>query len=493
MMNRYRVKSPAGILGIVLALIICYRPAFSENNRLQGLHPKIEMTLADCVFLAVRHNRGIKSAYLDRVVQKYDLKVAEDEFNPDLFINPSVNRSSIGDRAGNRSITEQAGLSATVRQKIPTGADFAFTWSNTGQWNDEDAFSSSWDLSVKQPLLRGAGTQVNTVSLKTARINERINILSLKSTVMDTVTSAILAYRRFFQAQKQLDIAKNSLERAKRLLEVNKELIDAGRMARVEIVQTQADVANREVTLIQTQNALDNARLALLQVLDIDKHTQVVPVEKTQIKQMDLHLQRFQDLAFKKRPDYLNSLLALEKSEFNLVVAKNNKLWDLSLDGQYGIPGTGENNIEEAAKRAFTADRSNWAVGLFMNIPIGDLTREQGVISAKTRLKQQKLSIEELKDNIEIEIQDAVRDIEMKLRQVTLARQARKLSEQKLDIEKEKLKVGRSTNFQLVTFQNDLVSAQSNELNAVIDYLNALTNLDKTLGTTLETWKIELK
>ena len=145
----------------MLALLICYRPAFCANKGRQASHIKKEMTLADCVFLAVRHNRGIKSAYLDRVVQKYNLKVAEDEFNPDLFINPLVNRSSIGDHQGNRSITEQAGLSATVKQKIPTGADFTFTWSNSSQWNDEDAFNSSWDFKVKQPLLKGGGTAVN--------------------------------------------------------------------------------------------------------------------------------------------------------------------------------------------------------------------------------------------------------------------------------------------------------------------------------------------
>lgn len=79
-----------------------------------------------------------------------------------------------------------------------------------------------------------------------------------------------------------------------------------------------------------------------------------------------------------------------------------------------------------------------------------------------------------------------------KLRQVELARQARELSERKLTIEKEKLLDGRSSNFQLVTFQNDLVSAQNNELNATIAYLNALASLDKTLETTLETWKIEI-
>ncbi|MEI6208598.1 MAG: hypothetical protein WCP20_17620 [Desulfuromonadales bacterium] len=34
------------------------------------------MTLADCIATALRENRTIKNAYLDRIVQKYDLRIA---------------------------------------------------------------------------------------------------------------------------------------------------------------------------------------------------------------------------------------------------------------------------------------------------------------------------------------------------------------------------------------------------------------------------------
>ena len=79
-----------------------------------------------------------------------------------------------------------------------------------------------------------------------------------------------------------------------------------------------------------------------------------------------------------------------------------------------------------------------------------------------------------------------------RMAQVNLARQARELSGKKLEVERGKLRAGRSSNFQIVTFQNDLAKAQYNELNAVINYMNAQTSLDKTLGTTLATWKVEI-
>jgi len=274
---------------------------------------------------------------------------------------------------------------------------------------------------------------------------------------------------------------------------VNRALIKAGRMAKVEIVQTEADLAGREFSLTEAENALDAARLNLLKILDIDKRTMVVPATKIEIKPIHPDSSRCQALALKNRRDYQQSLLNLKISELNLKAAENNRLWDLSLSGSYGIAGTGSDNYRYAYRQSLNATRSGYEVGLRLSIPFGDLTRKQRVLSAKTALKKAKISLKELQDNIEIEVMDAVRDVEMKLRQVELARLARELSEKKLEIEKVKLKAGRSSNFQLVSFQNDLVSALNNELSANINYLNALTTLDKTLETTLETWKIEIK
>ena len=485
------------MLWVGVAFTLISPSAFGEGNRPHKPVITKEMTLADCVFLAVRNNRGIESAYLDRVVQKYDLKVAEDEFVPDLTIGPSVQHSSTGD-GDNRSYTNSRDISAQVTERIPTGGQFSFTWGDSvdriidGE-PAQDTYGSSWSLSFQQPLLRGGGITVNTASLETARFNEQINVLSLKSIISETITSAILAYRNFLQAQEQLDISRRSLLMAKDLLDVNKALIDAGRMAKVEIVQSEADVANKEFSLTQAENAMDAARLSLLKVIDMDKHTMIVPTEKIVADPVHPDPKKCLQLALKNRRDSQQALLTLEISELNLILAKNNRLWDLSLEGAYGITGADTERYVDAFKKSQSSDRSQWNVGLKLTIPIGDLTRKQRILSAEIALKKEHIRLKELKENIEIEVQDAVREVEMKLRQVELARQARELSERKLEIEKEKLRAGRSSNFQLVTFQNDLVSSQNNELNVNIAYLNALTALDKTLETTLDTWQVEVK
>lgn len=459
---------------------------FSSSAHPQGKpQPCVkELSLQESILLAIRNNITIKSAYLDRITQKFDLKVAEDKFVPKLTLTPSVKRSS-----STTTTTTEKTVIATVTEAIPTGATISLTSSNAFNTTKttETKWDSEWDITLAQPLLKGAGFDVATASVRTARINEQINILSLKSTLIDTITSVISAYRTFLQAVKQVEISKKSLERAKAFVAVNKELIAAGRMAAVELVQTKADVASKEFDLLQTENSTDAARLSLIKLLDIDKHTMIVPVEKIVIEPVTLDYEQFKALAFQNRPDYLTSLLSIETSKTSLMLAKNNKLWDLSLTASYG-----ESHTKQGAPGT-DSDEKTWSGGLELTIPFRDLTLKQGYLSAKISLDKTELNHNKLCDNIKIEVQDAVRDIEMKLRQVKLAEQSRMLSEQKLSIETEKMKVGRSSNFQLVTFQNDLVNAQNSELNAIINYLNSVAALEKTLGTTLEKWGIKIE
>lgn len=50
----------------------------------------VDLTLTDAVFLGLRANRGIRSAYLTRVAQKFDLRVAEDFFSPKLLVTGQI-------------------------------------------------------------------------------------------------------------------------------------------------------------------------------------------------------------------------------------------------------------------------------------------------------------------------------------------------------------------------------------------------------------------
>ncbi len=463
---------------IILLIIVQVGPVWGDEGK--------PVTLADCIAIALRENRTIRNAYLSRVAQKYDLRVAEDKFTPKAQVTPSVGGSGGTGTTPSNAVTD---LSGTISQKLPTGASINLSAQHdiTSSERIRPARNFGWNATLTQPLLKGGGININTASVTTARISEQSNILSLKSTLMSTLSSVVTSYRSYIQSIRALEISRQSLERSRDLVNTNRELIAAGRMAAIEMIQSEASVAQNEFSLLSAENAVDAARLTLTKALDIDKNTKLSPIEGKEIPPVPFKLEEGKKLAFENRPDYLSSLLSYESSKIQLAVTKNSTLWDLSLSGGYG------NSYTREGAAGSESSSGNWNTSLKLTIPIGDLSIEQGYISAKIALQKMENDLARQRENIEIEVQNDLRNAEMNLRQIKLATQSRVLTEKKVEIETEKLKAGRSTNFQLVSFQNDLVNSQNSELGAIITYLNTLTALENTVGITLDRWGVLLE
>lgn len=443
--------------------------------------PVITLTLQDAVALALRDNRAIKSAYLQRIAQKFTLRVAEDQFTPHL----SLSGSATAGRSNGFS-SQKADLTPVVTVVTPIGTQIALSGPNSYAHQQDGIFSTSstLNISVIQPLLRGGGVEAGTAAVRMARIDEQVNRLRLKLTLCNTISGVILTYRDFLRAQEQLRIARDALDRSRGLLDVNRALIRAGRMADVEIVQTEADVATQEYAVEDAQNQLDSARLALLTALAVDPRANIRTADRLDSTEFRIDAERALAIAFDNQPDYLAQLLTIERARVVVTVAKDQRLWDLSAVGGGTVGRTGSS----------AGDRRNSGVygGLQLVVPLTDLSLEQGEVTATVAQRDAELQLEALRQQLEQNTRDAVRNIHIRWRQLELARKARDLSQRKIDIENERLKAGRSSNFQVLSFENDLRNADSALLSALIAYLNSLTNLDLQLGTTLDTWQIAI-
>ncbi|WP_254684352.1 TolC family protein [Edaphosphingomonas haloaromaticamans] len=442
----------------------------------------VPLTLAETVALGLRDNRTIKSAYLQRVAQKFDLFVAGTLFLPKLNLSADIAHQRVGGTTFNTSSVGAAGTWLT-----PIGTRVQFSWDRRDQLDSgRTDHSDTAALSFTQPLLRGAGTKVNMAPVRIARLQEEINKLSLKSTVIDTVTGIIQAYRRLSQAQSQVELAELSLERTRDLLETNRALIAAGRMAAADIVQTESGVANQEVAVLQARQQLASAQLALLQLLAVDPRTNVVAADEPDAEQADIDLDRVVDLGLSSRVDILGQRLALEQTRIDLAVARNNRLWDLSIGGSVS-----RQRVDDPILGRLDPPTDH-NVGVQLSIPIGDFSYRQREIGATTSLRTAELRYQDLTQSVETQIRDAVQTVEASWQQLAAARRARALAARALELQQEKLKVGRASNFEVLSFQADLRTADTQELTARIGYLNALTSLDQQIGNTLETWRISL-
>ncbi len=431
---------------------------------------RLALTLDDAIALALENNRGLLDARLSRAIQKFSLEVAEDRYSPIGSIAPTVRAQRDG------QMTADASIGTGLR--IPTGGQISLRWSKPLAGGEDT--SGTVSLGFSQPLLRGFGTDIDTAPLRVARIGERIGVLAFRQAVAGVVISTIQAWRGLVQSRRQLEIGEASLARAREQLDINRKLVEAGQMAARELLQSEADVAGRELGLVQTRNGVTSANFSLIDILDIDSSTVIRPVEAPSVPRRPLSVEQAIETALRHSPGYAQALLVREIAGIGLTVAENSKLWDLSLDADMSRGTGGDVGIDYSA-------------GLRLTVPLWDRSPELGLRSARADVRRAERGLKELRQAMGIAVRQAVYDVEVGQRQIELARRARELTEEKLAIERSKLQQGLSSTFQLSRFEEDLVGAQNAEVDALAGYDNALLALDRTLGTTLETWGITVE
>ena len=445
-------------------------PAFCDTD--PGAAPlRLDLTLNETISLALQNNRSLLDARLARTVEAFSLEVAEDRYRPTVSIGPSVRVEKDEDFAADSSV--EAGL------RLQTGGQFTLGWSKPLEGREDSSGTAT--LNFSQPLLRGFGTGVETASLRSARLGEKVNVLAFREAIAGVVDSTVQAWRGLVRARRQLEIGEASLERAREQLETNRTLIEAGRMAAREILQSEADVAERELGLVQTRNSVTAANFGLVNILDVDSTTVIRPVDRPAAPGPVLLVEEAIETALRHSPGYAQALLNKEIAEIALAVAENDQLWDLRLETELSR-GTGGGGVGV-----------DYAAGVRLTIPLWDRVPELELATARAGATRAERGLVELRQAMDIQVRQAVHDVEVGLRRIELARQALALSQEKLEIERNKLQQGLSSIFQLSRFEDDLVKAQNAEVDALFDYENALTALDRILGTTLETWDIRVE
>ena len=459
-----------GIASLFLCLFASiFLVAQSPSTADEPLSTVLDLTLKDAIVQALERNRSFLNRRLDREVQQFSLDVAEDRWSPRITVNPLASR--------NRR-EHKVGVGVETRLRVRTGGELVLRWEEALSEELEDTGTQS--LSFSQPLLKGAWPGIDTAEIRKARLNEEINILAYREAAANLVVSVISAYRALIGATRQVEISEASLRRAGQQLEATRSLISVGRVAQREAVRATAAVANRELALARARNRRDAANYALIGILELGSTVRVRPLDDLKIErtQSESRLEPALQMAFRNRADYLQAMLRVEISHIDLALARNNLLPDLSLGVELSRDDAGRTDTE---------------VRLGATILMNDQLPELENLRARNELRKAERSLTELRETIGIAVRQAVNDVDVGLRLIELAREARELAQENLVIEQTKFSQGLSSSFQVSSSEDELVRAEQAEVDAIVTWLNALTRLDRTSGRTLDRWGVRLE
>ena len=459
-----------------------------------GARSQITLSLPELIELVITGNRDLRDQQLQRLVEQQELQAAEEQFDP--RVTPAVGvgisqsfysgqpsggtlpgsiggtSTELGDRT---TLTQSAGLlgEVTTRQ----GTELSLTLDALGD--------TPIGLQFTQPLLRGAGTAVNEAPVEIARLVEAQNFWELQETLIDTVSTTVTQYTNLIQAQESVVIQAQALERRQRRLEITTALVEAGRSARVDLVDADRSVADAERDLLVAQTQLEEANTALLDQIGTEQAILFVASADTiaelfaaaEARVATLDVEELVAIAYQRRPDYLQAELDPEVAQLNRLVAEDDLRWQLNVEGDANLGDFSETTLGLVARRTFDEPELDTAV-----------TRSQVEISqAENRLAQ-------LQTAIRNEISNQLNTVRANLARVDAAQRATENARLQLEVTQELFDRGRSGAdiFRIITQEEDLVEAQNQRLQAEIEFLNSIVNLDQAVGLTLDTWSQEV-
>jgi outer membrane protein len=456
----------------------------------------LEITIEDAILLTLKNNQSLK-------VEQFTIPITRSfEDQERAVFDPTLN--AMGEYSREKGVTQSALASgffedtendalATVgiSKFFSTGTQVSVSASGERTWSDfySDKYASRLGFSVTQALLRGAGTAVNLASLQQAQITTRISEYEFRGFAQDLVAQVEDTYWDYALARRQIMIFEESLKVAEQQLSDIKEMISVGRLAETEVVAAQAEIAVQRQGLIAAQGTMETTRLRFLKLLNPQGHglwdrgvvlTQKPILPEAMLDPVKAHV----NIALRWRPDLNQAKLGVQRNDLEIVKTKNGLL--PKMDFFITLGKTGYADSFGSSVSHITGDHYDVLAGVTFQYPIRNRdakARYQRSILVKGQALEAIGNLEQL---VELEVRSAYIDVANAREQISASTASRKLQEEKLRIETERVKVGRSTTFLVSQAQRDLLSSQIAEVQAVANYLKALVALYRLEGSLLE-------
>jgi len=524
------------VVGIGAALLLCGAATAAEPGLSVGTAPgqqtrgarlgapELRLSLEDAVAVALQHNINLE-------VSRLGLGAAEQGFLGSTGIFDWLLQSDLGASYSEApSTNELVGAEVAIQRGrqfdlsigklIPTGGSFSVGWTNTRSRTNSTfyflnpSYDSGLTFSLTQPLLRGFGTDVTRASIEVARRSRDLSRVQFEEIVISTAQAVESAYWNLVYAIENLKVTQHSLKLAQDLLDQTRTRVRIGTSAPIDIVQSEAAVASREVDIIKAENAIGNAADLLKDLMGFenpqDWQSQVIPTDVLEATTETVDLEKSIETALQRRPELRERQLDQEIGEINVLTARNVLRPQLNVGINYGYAGVGGDQItvdpqtgqvistipggwSDALSQLVNRDYNQWSAGLTFSYPLANTQAKAQLAAQRFKLASARQNAALTRQAIISDVRNAVRGLDASAKAIVAAVKSRELAERNLDAEQKKFANGMSTNFQVVKIQDDLAIAQAAELQARVLYRQAAAVYRAAVGDLLDSMGIKVE
>lgn len=472
--------------GIVVVVVISALRASTVGLAAQAAAPALTpaqappmLTLAQAVDEALVKN--------DRLVNQHDtieqadlgLRLARNAFHPKVVPNVlgSFGQTDVSSQTYRVDVTQRFTTGTEVRLGVGT-ASAQIPGPPGASDGDIRFYNADTTLTLSQPLLRGFGRNVARRGLTSAELRrgdaDRMQTLAEQQVAVDVAST----YYRLVALHTFVDVAKQSLERARKLRDASEAKLDAGLVSQLDVLRAQQLVAQAEIQLFDAQSSTEDAKdqLAFLMGRDATQPFEVLrEIPKPDIAPIDVN--QALSTALQNRLD-LKSRAAESADADGQVRYTRNQLLP-QFDVNFAVTRRETSNT---FARSFGFDGFQFATFFTIAMPVdrtAQLVDYQNSLIDRDRRKREVTTLER---QIADDVKRGIRERDRLLRSVTAAETSVEIGRKEVDVAQLRYERGLSDNLDVVNAESALLNAESRRIQALADAAVARLRLRGLVG-----------
>jgi outer membrane protein TolC len=491
----------------------------------------VPLTLEDAVKLALDRNLDIAVQRLNPEINDLGVAKIRAVYHPSLTsiigtqttTTPSTSTLSGGSQGGDAVVAGLTTFNGGIAQSIPVGGGSLSVALNNNKTTTTSqnvlynpTFNTNWSGTYTQPLMRGFMTDSTRQQIGVTKVNRDISDVQLRATITNTVSNVRNAYWDYVFAVQSVDVAQQSVSLANQLVKDNQTRVEVGTMAPIDVVQAQSQAATQQQNLVAAVGAMRTAELALKRLIvggtqDQNWNVRLNPVDRPDFRPEAIDLEAAVRRALSERTDLEIAKKNVTGNDITLKYLQDQLRPQADFVATYGLVGLGGTGLittgqgvnrvvtgtipggyGDALNTLFNRNYPRWTAQVNFSYPLGFSSQEASVARARVQLNQVQAQVHQIELQVATDVTNAAINVQSGIERVQAAQAARELAQRTLEAEQSKFEVGMSTNYNVILTQRDLATAQSNELQAILNYRKALVELERLQQTTLQNLNISI-
>lgn len=514
-----------------------------------------QLSLDEAIRMALENNLEIDIERTNRDTAAQNVLAARGFFDPafrwtPLFDTSNIPVASVLQGAGGKLTNRGLVNNFSLRQKLDQWGTVGHVDFNNLRQTTTNPFSSfnpttttTLLAGVQQPLLRGFRIDRERAELRVRQKQVNLSGVDLEVRVIDVVSRTEQAYYDLIAARESIAVAQEQVGLAREQLAINQRLVNAGTLAPVEIAASEAEMQRRIDTWYSSLALVTEAENNLKTLIAPERKAsiwsdEIVPTDTSLQKPASDDLHEAVATALRRRPELRSVSVRGEINDVQKELNADLKKPQVDIVGQYSLNGLAGSlsslpnplanlngplyerlnqlslaqglqpvtpgsvggapdflvgSYGTALSNLFGGRYQSFQIGVQIDLNLRNRTAEANYGQSLINEKRLRLERARVEQTIEAQVRNALQSIDAARQRIAAADASVRAAREKLESEKRVYQNGESTNFLVLTRENEYADSRRRALVARLDFNRSVARLEQALGTTLSAHSITLQ